>query len=164
MSQEKVILNTDQADAAMHRLIEISAEIEREENRVEAEITSLRSDLVQYARPLVEENAELRAALAAFAKTNRAELFPKQKSLELNFGTFGFRWSNWKIRYLVKAGTIVERLKHNGHSKLIRVKETINRERVLALGLDNDKLEPLGLKKTRSERFFVELKREEVKP
>jgi hypothetical protein len=46
-----------------------------------------------------------------------------------------FRWTTWKIKYLVKAARIAERLRKAGMSKCIR---SVNCERLLSLGYEND--------------------------
>lgn len=105
-----------------------------------------------------EEIAALEEELEKWAKENKAELFKDAKTLELNCGSVGFRWTHWKIKYLNKAATVLAKLEGAGLSSLVRVKKSVNKER--ALLLENDRLETFGMRKTRNEKFVYEVKPE----
>lgn len=152
--------DTEGADLAMKRMVALTNQIEHQEKHYEDRILALRAELVRATAPLKDELKGWEKALAQFARKERKTLFVFAKTIMLNFGKFGFRWGKPRIKRLTAEETIVERLKAKGRRDLIRITEAPNYERLV--NYENDFLEPLGCRRIQTERFFYELKREEI--
>jgi phage host-nuclease inhibitor protein Gam len=162
--QNTIVIETrDDADRALQRIGELERFIEGAEKDAGDAIDLIRERLVDDTDIQRETLAQNEAALEAWATANKEQLFKEPRSMELNWGKIGFRWTPWKIKFLnkLKVKTIVEKLKANKMSRLIRTEESVDKEK--ALNYDNETLAPLGMKKVHTDEFFYEVKREEVK-
>lgn len=158
-----VIEDREVADLCLQRMGELILDIQAKEKLANDEISASRDALVRNTERDRACVADYEAALEAWAEANKTELFTEPRSLELNWGKVGFRWTPWKIKFLnkLKVETIVEKLRANKMRHLIRVEESVDKEK--ALNYDNETLAPLGMKKVHSDEFYYELKKEEVK-
>lgn len=162
--QQTIVIETrDDADRALQRIGELRRAIAGEEKDANDDMDEIRKDLVNDTAPWRESLAQNEAALAAWAEANKEELFKDPRSIELNWGRVGFRWTPWKIKFLnkLKVETIIEKLRANKMAHLIHTVESVNKEK--ALNYDNETLAPLGMKKAHTDEFFYEVKAEEVK-
>ncbi|WP_147613840.1 host-nuclease inhibitor Gam family protein [Treponema pectinovorum] len=100
--------------------------------------------------------AELSAKISAFAEYNKLELFKDKKTVDLSFGSFGFRKST---KISVKK-TTVELLKRLGLHNCIRIKEEADKE-VMATLDDETLLQVDSVRKT-TDDFFCDVNTEEV--
>jgi len=160
---EVTITTREEADLALQLIGEAVRRIAVVEKVAGETIDRIRQILVQDTAGAREVIADREAALEAWAEANKTELFTEPRSIELNWGKVGFRWTPWKIKFLskLKVETIVEKLRANKMPHLIRVEESVDKEK--ALNYDNETLAPLGMKKVHSDEFYYELKKEEVK-
>lgn len=133
--------------------------------QLDAEITRLRE---KYAPALDRENErcdEAEEQIASWAELNK-EAFGEKRSMVLTHGTIGWRLGNpaVKLRARVRAEAALERVRANA-PEFIRRTEELDKQAILAAyaarGLTDAQLEPLGLRITQTERFFVEPKTEE---
>ena len=100
--------------------------------------------------------AELSAKIQAFADYNREELFRDRKTVELSFGSFGYRKST---RISVRK-TTVGLLRRLGLVNCIRVKEEADKD---AMGsLDDEVLAQVDAVRKVSDDFFCEADTEQV--
>ncbi|GEM_PF-4335501 len=153
------------ADVALKRMVGLENEIDWLTSKYEERITKLREDLEKEVTARREQIAIWHRALNGFARKHDDETFQifekGRRSVERTFGTFGYRWGKWTVRYTVKAETVVNKLEADGHADLVKVTKRPLKKKLVEFS--NDVLEKWGARKTRSERFFVDLKREEVK-
>ena len=133
--------------------------------QMDAEITRIRE---KYAAILDRENErcdEAEEQIASWAELNK-EAFGEKRSMVLTHGTIGWRLGNpaVKLRARVRAEAALERVRANA-PEFIRRTEELDKQAILAAyaarGLTDAQLEPLGLRITQTERFFVEPKTEE---
>ena len=104
---------------------------------------------------------ELADAVAVFARLNRADLFTKAKSLDLAFGTIGFRASTRIVQMRgITSGMTLEKLHQYNFTDGIRIKEEVDKER--AADWPDERLELVGLKRQTSDTFFIEIRRDAV--
>lgn len=127
------------------------------ESREQAEGT-----MAEIAAPLKARRKELESGLAVFAKLNRSTLFPgKSKSLDLGFGVIGFQASSKIVQQNgIEPAVTLDRLHKFGFVEGIRTKEEINRDAMT--DWTAEKLETVGLRRQKSDGFFVDVKEEAV--
>ena len=157
-----VISSTDDADRALQRIGELRREIVAASAEATGKIDELKAQLIEDLTPFLDSIERNQAALEAWAAANK-ELFKDPRSIELNWGRIGFRWSRWKIVTLgkLKTETIIEKIRAAKLPQLIRVKEEIDKE--AALNYSKEDLAKCGLKKKQTDEFFYEVKEIEVK-
>lgn len=157
-----VVESREDADRCLQRIGHLERFIEDAENDAEADIERVRSGLLKQTaghRDALDANVK---ALEAWATEYKAELFQEPRSLELNWGRVGFRWTPWKIGFgKLKVETIIEKLRAHRLAQLIRTTESVDRDR--AVEYDAEILAKVGLKKTRRDEFFYEVKKEELR-
>ncbi len=157
------IESRDDADRALNTISILSTQISSREARANDKIEKVRAELVDDTADWRAEMAESEAALEIWATENKEELLKEPRSLELNWGTVGFRWTPWKIVAIgkLKIDTILAKIRAAKLTELIRTKEEIDKEK--AVNYTPDDLARCGLKKTRKDEFYYEVKKEEVK-
>lgn len=162
--QAIVVESREQADMALQRIGQLARAIAGAERDASEKIDKIREKLVDETELWCDALAQNKAALEVWAMENKAALFTKPRSLELNWGTVGFRLTPWKIVILgrLKAETVIEKLRAARLKSLIRVKEEIDRDK--ALNYLNSDLAKVGLKKIRRDEFFCDPVEIEVKP
>ena len=158
-----VIANRDEADRALQRLGELQRFIAGVEKEASDQIDVIRKRLVDETATQRETLAQNESALEAWAEANKKDLFTEPRSVDLNWGRIGFRLTPWKIKFVgkLKVETIVEKLRANKMAHLIRIEESVNKEK--ALNYNNEALVQLGMRKVQTDDFFYEVKSEEVK-
>ena len=133
--------------------------------QLDAELTRIRE---RYAPALDSENAlcdEAAEQIASWAELNK-EAFGEKRSMVLTHGTIGWRLGNpaVRLRARVRAEAALDRVRAAA-PEFIRRTEELDKQAILAAyaarGLPDAELEPLGLRITQTERFFVEPKSEE---
>jgi phage host-nuclease inhibitor protein Gam len=99
---------------------------------------------------------DLSAALGAYSEYNKAELFQNRKSVDLAFGSFGYR----KSTSISVKKTTLELLRKLKLGKYIRVKEEPDKEAMGAL--DDETLAQVDAVRKVKDDFFCEANKEEV--
>lgn len=156
------IETTDDADRALQRIGQLRLHIAESESEANRQIDAIRELLVEDTAASRATLAQNEAALEAWAEEHKA-LFVKPRSMELNWGTVGFKLSPWKIIILgrLKVDTVIEKIRAAKMTSLIRPKFEINKE--AAVNYLNSDLAKVGLRKKQSDEFFFETKEIEVK-
>ena len=142
-----VITTRGEADALLQDIAQAARRIAVTEKVASETVDRVRRLLLLDTAGARQTIADSEAAIKAWAEANKTELFTEPRSLDLNWGRLGFRWTPWKIKFLnkLKVETIVEKLRANKMRHLIRVEESVDKEK--ALNYDNETLAPLGMKK-----------------
>lgn len=159
----------DEAEAALAVIVALQvqlAAVAAEQNAAllavrghDAKIGDLRERLNRYT-----------CALGEWAKVNRAELGEK-KSLEMRHGTIGFKLGNRAVQFLEgwTDKLVLEQMRKARRvwSEYIRVKEEIDKQRILANSrpeaarrLKEERLEKIGLAIAQTEFFYITPKTE----
>lgn len=159
--QIMTISSIDEADKALQELCELSREIELINLEGNEKIDSVKAEMQAKALPLTQRTEVIGAALNAYALGNKKELFAKEKSKALNFGTIGFRAST-KIKTMskIKWEDVFARIKENSLLDFIRTKEEVDKEKLKKA--DSSTLEIVGCQVVTEDTFFYELDKEKV--
>ena len=151
------VSSVEEADLALARIAAINrdlAMLDAEYNRRADELK--RTIAIEPSAPLRDELAQLTNGLEAFGESNRADLFPKQKTLELPHGFLGFRISS-SISISKKT---LELLKAAGKKLAILTKQAVDKD-VLKTWSDAD-LAEFKAKRVTEDKFWFQVKDEEV--
>ncbi len=159
--QPQIVINSrDDADRALQRIGELQRYIEGAESDCEDHVATFRQKMLDETAPWRETLAVNEAALKAWAKADQYT-WPA-KSLELVFGTVGWRKPPAAIKLKLAIETIVERLRARRMHTCIRTTEEPDKEALAAYA--DDVLVELGCERTKpKDKFWYELKREELK-
>lgn len=102
--------------------------------------------------------------IAAYITLHPEEIPTGRKSIDLLHGTLGYRTGNPSVRLPRGVGEedMIERLRAAGLGGYVRTRDELDRAAILASeDAERATLEAHGLRIVQSERFFVEIKREE---
>jgi phage host-nuclease inhibitor protein Gam len=145
----------EDADAALARLCALRRRIALIETSMNDEIDAIKLKSAREAEPYRTETAGLERALARYAEYNKAELFARRKSVELTFGTFGFRRSA-EIRPLAKWtwARVLRNIKDWGRMDLVRTREEPDKE--VMKRLSPEELKELGCRVVQEDVFYYE--------
>lgn len=157
-----IVENIEQADGALAELSAIQQKIKEIEVEQQEAIDLAKTQATSKSLSLLNRKKELEAALGVYAKLNKSILFDKKKSLELGFGTIGFRASSEIAQQKgIKADMIISKLKEYGFTDGIKTTESINRDAMS--NWTNEKLETVGLERKQKDTFYIEVKEEKIK-
>ena len=142
-----VVNSREDADRALQQIAALRLIIDAEENSANEKIDDIRAELVEETKGPREALARYELALEEWAEANKKDLFTASRSMQLNFGTIGYRLTLWKIVILsrLKVETIIEKMRAAKMKSLFRTKEEIDRE--AAMNYLNSDLAKVGLKK-----------------
>ena len=159
--QKVIVIETrDDADRALQRIGQLQRSIAGKEQDAEKDIDEIRKQLVEDTRHEAQALADNEAALKLWAKNDRATW--TGKSLELNFGTVGFRLPSPAIKLKLKIANVIERLRAKKMLTCIRTVEKVNKEKLASY--DDAMLLDVGCERTKpKDKFWFECKHEEVK-
>lgn len=150
------------ADKALRELAELERSTGAINLRLNDEIDRLKERAKADIAPMEARKKELVQALAAWLSMCRQEVLRDKKSLELTFGTVGFRQStSIRQRAGVSQETTLERLKEMALIEGIRTREEIDKDALR--GWPAERLALVGLVRREEDRFFVEIKEEFLK-
>ena len=120
------------------------------------EIAEIKTKASKAGEPLREKISATVAKIQAFAEYNKDEYFVDRKSVDLSFGTMGWR----KSTSISVKKTTLDLLKKLKMAKFIRVKQEPDKEAMAAL--DDETLASVDAVRKVKNEFFVEAKTEEV--
>lgn len=137
------------------------------EAEIDAQLTEIRQEYESDLNLIVKEKDLLLATIHGYCVRNRDSLFIGKKSLDTLHGTLGFRNNPPSLTLLkgFKWEIVLENLKEKKLTAYVRTVEEANKEKLLA---DREKegvcnlFPELGVKVSQDEKFFIELKKEEV--
>lgn len=150
------VASVDEADKALARIAEINRNLATIDAALNAKLDECKTNAAALAAGLQDELAQLTNGLEAFGESNRADLFPKQKTLELPHGFMGFRLSS-SISISKKT---MELLQAARKTVAIIVKKSVDKD-VLKTWSDAD-LAEFKAKRVTEDKFWFEVKDEEV--
>lgn len=151
-----VIKSTEEADTVLARIAAHKRRIELIDLSAAEEIDEVKARAAAEAEPIKQEIAGLEQSLLRYADYARDELFRGRKSLQLTFGTIGYRLSA-KLKTLPKwtFERVLESLKAGNKTEYIRIKEEVDKERLR--GAAPELLKQHGLWLVTDDVFFYEL-------
>jgi len=150
------VASVEEADQTLARIAEINRNLAALDADLNGKVDKLKTQMVEICAPLRAERDQLTNGLEAFGESNRADLFPKQKTLELPHGFLGFRISS-SISISKKT---LELIKAAGKKLAIITKVSVDKD-VLKTWSDSD-LAEVKAKRVTEDKFWFEVKDEEV--
>jgi phage host-nuclease inhibitor protein Gam len=157
-----VLKNLEDVDATLAQIAALKRNVALVETDMNETIDTVKMNAAAEVAPFNAEIAWLEQALARYAEYNKAELFARRKSMDLTFGTLGYRAST-KIRLLTKMTweRVLENLRDlSGGAEFIRVKAEPDKEKLK--GMSDDFLKGVGCKVVQENTFFYELAEQEL--
>lgn len=145
-----------QAEGTLAEMAALDRKLAAIEAEMQEAMDLARARAAQAATPLQARRKELGNGVAVWAKMHKAELFAASRSLDLGFGTLGFRASVKVVQMDgINADMTVDRCKQYGFSDGLRVKEEPNKETMLAW--PDERLALVGVRRQKSDTFFIEI-------
>lgn len=140
----------------------INRRIAEFESMMNEEIDRIKAGAEAEVEPLLRQKKEMEDGLTAFAEYNKNELFAKKRSVELDFGTLGYRRSK-EIKPKPKHtfAMVLGRLKEMGFNMAIRIKETVNKEELHEW--PDERLDLVGARRVDKDVFWFELNEEKIR-
>lgn len=154
--------NLEEVDTALAEIADIERDLGRVEHQMNKHIDRVKADAEKIAEPLRRRVAALENALTVYGETHKPDLFAKRRSIELAFGTIGFRESK-ELKPMPKLTweKVLGALKIGRFTDAIRVKEEVNKEALQEW--PDKKLADVGVRRVPKDTFWYETKKEEVK-
>lgn len=146
----------EDVDLTLKEIGLLERELESIDSAAHAKIVKIREDAATKGETLRKRIVELSGKIGAFAEYNRDELFHDKKSLELTFGTFGFR----KSTSILTKKTTVDLLKKAGLFDMLNIKETPDKERMA--NLDDETLSQVDAVRKVKDDFFCTTNQEQI--
>lgn len=155
VSREEAELWVGRAADLKHEEAELKA-------AMDAEVTAVRHRYEQQLTSVASEMEEVRLGLEAWADGHRAE-FGERRSLEMLHGVVGWRLASPSLhpRKGFTLAAVLERLRTLGRTDLIRTKEEVNKEAILAVR-ETENLAALYVEVRQEDGFYVEPKMTKV--
>lgn len=150
------IHNLEEANDALREIGELKRIQKDIELRMNDDIAKIKAGAEQDAASYVSRCTALENGLMAFAEASKTELFKDKRSLELNYGSIGYRKSTelgtlkgctWK--------TVLGKLKDLAFKEAIRIKEEPDRE--LMSQWPDERLELVGCQRREKDTFWLEI-------
>lgn len=159
----------DECDGTILRIADCEQELAKAEAEMNEKIQIVRDEFEKKTNVTRAMKEGLSSELERFCVTNK-DAFEKSRSKNFIHGTVGFRSTPPKTAPLnrkYKWETILELIKRfPWASKFIRTKEDVDKEAILASyaskEVDDQKLAAIGLKIDQQEKFFIDIKWEEI--
>ncbi|MEW5833029.1 MAG: host-nuclease inhibitor Gam family protein [Campylobacterota bacterium] len=118
------ITSLSDADSVLHQIADLKANVRKAQADADIEVNAVKEKLADQVRPMLEQIESLEKSLNVYSEYNRSELFGDKKTIELQFGLFGYRQST---SVSVKKTTL-ELLQKHGFDEAISIKPTVNKE------------------------------------
>lgn len=150
------IRSIEEANDALREIGELKRIQKDIELRMNDDIAKIKAGAEQDAASYKSRCSALENGLIAFADTNKHELFKDRRSLDLNYGTIGYRKSTelatlrgctWK--------TVLGKLKELAFKEAIRTKEEPDRE--IMSQWPDERLELVGCQRREKDTFWFEV-------
>lgn len=118
------ITSLSDADSVLHRIADLKAHIRKATADADIAVNAIKQNLAGTCQSMIDEIESLEKSINVYSEYNRSELFGDKKTIELQFGLFGYRQST---SVSVKKTTL-ELLQKHGFDEAISNKPTVNKE------------------------------------
>lgn len=122
--ETRKITSLSEADGMLHEMADLKAKIRKVQADADIAVNAIKESMMDTVRPMLEQIEAMEKSLAVYSEYNRTELFNDKKTIELQFGLFGYRQST---SVSVKKTTL-ELLQKHGFDDAITIKPTVNKE------------------------------------
>ena len=138
-----------EADEAIRQIGEFQRQREMIQTALNDRLAALKAEAETTAAPIAEAIRALGAGVQVWAEANRAELTRDGKTKLVRLGNGEIRWRMRPPSVTVRAaGIVIEALKSFGLERFIRVKEEVDKERILAEPAAVDGVPGITIKQT----------------
>lgn len=161
MAKALIIDDLQRAEGALAEMAAIDGKLAKAEIDMNKAIEAARARAGDVGTPLLNRRKELEAALKSYAKRQKSVLFTSRQSLDLGFGSLGYR----NGRKLVQIDGVtqdftLQKLKDLGFSEAINITESVAREKMEKW--PEERLELVGVRWKESISYFVEVNKEKI--
>jgi phage host-nuclease inhibitor protein Gam len=146
----------DQANLVLKEIGILEKELEIIDGDAHKQIAEIKEDAAKKGENIRKRISDDSQLLSAFAAYNKDALFKDKKSVQLSFGSFGYR----KSTSISVKKTTLELLKKLKLGKYVRVEESPNKEAMA--GLDDETLAQVDSVRKVKDDFYCEADKEEV--
>ncbi|MCX7731605.1 MAG: host-nuclease inhibitor Gam family protein [candidate division WOR-3 bacterium] len=150
------VSSLEECDQALARIAYLQRTLQKADAELNDKIDRLKAETALQTAQFRQELEQLINGVEAFGETHKAELFSKEKTRELPHGFIGFRSSTY-ISITQKTLSLLKKL---GFSFCIRIKESVDKEKLAKLS--DDQLAQVSAKRVTQDHFWFEVKDEEV--
>jgi len=146
----------DEANLVLKEIGLLEKELEGIDSEAHKQIAEIKADAAKQGEGIRKRIADDSALLGAYAEYNKAELFKDRKSIQLSFGTFGYR----KSTSISIKKTTLNLLKKLNLINCILVKEEPSKDAMAYL--DDETLAQVDAVRKVKDDFFCEADKEEI--
>ncbi|MHB9292660.1 hypothetical protein Holit_01762 [Hollandina sp. SP2] len=150
------INNLEDANLVLKEIGLLERELESIDAEANKQIMEIKAGAIKRGEGLRKRITDNAALLGAFAEYNRSELFKDRKSVDLSFGTFGYR----KSTSISVKRTTLDLLKDLHLDKFIRLKEEPDKD-AMAVMTEEELAQVDAVRKVK-DAFFCEANKEEI--
>jgi phage host-nuclease inhibitor protein Gam len=150
------IKTLDEANMVLKEIGILEKELDGIDADAHKQIAEIKSDAAKQGEGIRKRIADNSALLGAYAEYNKADLFKDRKSVQLSFGSFGYR----KSTSISIKKTTLELLKKLKLDRYIMVKEEPSKEAMA--DLDDETLHQVDAVRKVKDDFFCEADKEEI--
>ena len=156
-SNAATITTIEEAEKILKEMCELEAQWEKIDNAANKKIADIKEKAANDGKVLRDTYKSHVDSLKAYAVYFRSELFQDKKTIELQFGSIGFRKAPDSISCTKQTAELLQKI---GLKEFVRVKIEPDKERMLSL--DDETLSQVGAARKSKEDFFAETKRDLV--
>lgn len=162
-----VVPDRNETQEELRKYVEAESKLQKIEAELELKIQKIKDE---YSSDIAELQTTMQTAskkIELFALNNKEDLFSKKRSLEMPFGTIGYRVGQWKVavgRGL--SNKVVGLVEMAGLNDLVRTKKELDKEEIIRRREETElmgKLNMLGVEVKQDEKFFIEPNKENLK-
>lgn len=155
------IKDLKEADNALLELAANARALQRLQDELNKRIDKLKAQFEEDSRDLIARSEALGNGLHAYAEHNKAELFAKRRSVELTFGTIGYRESS-EVKPVPKSTweKVLAALVKGNYDQAIRTKMEVDKEALRTFTAEE--LAEVGARIVPKDTFWFELKQEQL--
>lgn len=150
------ITSLGEADNVLHRIADLKAHIRKAQADADIAVNAIKENLAETCRPMLDEIESLEKSINVYSEYNRSDLFGDKKTIELQFGLFGYRQST---SVSVKKTTL-ELLQKHGFDEAISIKPTVNKE--IMRSWTPEKLAIVDATLVVEDKFWIETKENDL--
>lgn len=123
-----VLQSWEDVDEHLEQIAHMRRSVVEFEGQINEQIDGLRSQLAEYATPLLDTEKQLELEIEQFLVAHQGE-FDKVRTRELAHGKVGFRRSEAiAFKSKLRAENVIELCKQHGHKECVKVKESVDKE------------------------------------
>lgn len=150
------ISSLSEADSVLHKIADRRAHIRKVQADADIAVNAIKESMAENIRPMIDEIEALEKSLAVYCEYNKSELFVEKKTIELNFGLFGYRQST---SISVKKTTL-ELLQKHGFEDAISIKPVVNKEAMREWS--DERLGLVDATRVVEDKFWIETKENDL--